>query len=399
VTAREQLAIALAAPIVRHQGGDDRSFGGGLVAERAASLLDALFMVKTAEDARALLASFGEHGQRAEWTQYRHHAGGAWKPGPEDESVVRKAAYTIAHRDELGDRGLVALDAMRSCAIAGWSFAAGLLPREQALAAIGHGLLASVVKVHKSWAQVAAQLRLAFGFTEGAVPADVDAAISALETGDGPWRDLAWPPKVGPAPAKAARDDEDDDEDEQGAAAPPLVALRLTVDCPGCGLPLSPPTIGPAARCRHCATEVAFAPDDWTYFFARPVRTPNADDPYINDFGKRFFSRTDVRAVESIACPCGAPLALPASPGVLACGTCGAITDVRVPDDHARAIHPRVRLVLEPRPARREVAARCAACDAALPTTTERIVRCPGCATRTFIDHAAARRPTWFLAI
>ncbi|MCE9577617.1 MAG: DUF1266 domain-containing protein [Deltaproteobacteria bacterium] len=453
-TTYEQFVIGLAAPAARMLGADERAFGMGLAPVRARDLLRAMCGLETVSQARMFLGTLASWGMRAEWAQYTHHA--TWTPDPHDPSVVRKAAVAKALRTAFDDRAMVALDACRAATIAGWVFAAGLVTRDDGLTLAGPALIAAAAKQHRSWADLAEMLILSAGFAMQAMDEEAIAEVRALARGEGGWEGLAWPAKMSvPADADADADAADADDDDDDAAedgdedddagpefdpetdaanaaaavayalefaaenadtasgAPTMIlALELTVDCPGCARPVHVDRIADAATCAHCATVIALAADDWDYFFADDARKrrkePHPDDDLTNDFGERFFSRRRTRVVAAPTCPCGATLPVPDAPGPLACA-CGRVATVRAADVAARAITRAARLVIDaptaPIPGA-PLDAPCAACGAAIPLarTTPRIAACPACAARSYIDdarwfawHGSPRRATSFV--
>lgn len=401
--AYETFVVALAAPIVRARGGDERRFGGGISGERANELAETLFLVKRPRDAISLLNLFARHGQRSEWAQYAAHAGGAWTPDPHDASVVRKASYAVEHKTKLGDRGLLAFDAMRSAAIAGWCAAAGLLSDGDAFACVGLGLVRDVATKHGSWDEVAEQIRLAYGFTDGGAPAEIAQALDVLLAEGGLWRTTAWPkPEAleAPEPPKLALsidEEKDDDEGPDPARPRTIVAITFSVDCEGCGLPVSFGSFAARSTCSRCGTVATFSPAEWEPLLRanlRSLRSRAPDhDPFWNDFGRQWFSRRWVQRVECVRCTCDAPLPTPERAGPLACERCGRTSIVHEPDATARSISRRARLVVEPprAPVSPPTSFGCAQCDARLTDVSARVVRCASCNTKTFVDDATWR--------
>lgn len=436
----EQFVIGLAAPAARMLGADERAFGMGLAPARARDLLQAVCGLDTAGQARSFLGALASWGMRAEWAQYTHHA--TWTPDPHDPSVVRKAAVAKALRAAFEDRAMVALDACRAATIAGWVFAAELVTRDEGLRLAGPALIAAAAQKHRSWADLAEMLILSAGFAMQAMDAAAIAELRALAQGEGGWEGLAWPDALAvpdePDNADPDRDDDDDPDDdddddpdddtaaanaaaadayaiecaaEDTATAALVLAIELTIDCPGCARPVHVDRITGTVACAHCATAIALGATDWAYFLARIARdrrtTPHPDDELTNDFGPRFFARQRTRVVASPACTCGAPLPIPSSPGELRCA-CGRITQVRAADVLARAISRTARFVIDPpSPAPDAPAATpCIACGAAIPRAhvASRIAACPTCAARSYVDdahwfawHGSPRRATSFL--
>lgn len=399
VTRYEAFAIALAAPVVRHQGANDRVFGGEIEPEHARNVLRVLFRIESADDAVSFLESTAEHGQRAEWTQYATHTAGGWKPGPEDHAVTRKTEFVLQNAEKLGQRGLLALDAMRAASIAGWCERAGYLGHADALRAIGLRLLKRTADEHRSWEDLAEQLRLAFGFTEGAVPKAMEAVIASLLTDASPWNDTNWPSsKQLRAPAKAKTKKvtaEDGPLDPNRPLA--IVAFALSLDCRGCGAPASVLGLAPEAVCALCGSKNAVEPS-WDYYLKDDVANRKLgvgeDDPITNDFGDAYFSRRDVRQVTSIRCACGNVLPTPTEPGDHACNACGGGVRAREADPAARSIDPNARWIVESiAPTSLETPSfPCAACGASLSDASAPIVRCTSCDVRTFVDDATWQR-------
>ncbi len=381
----DDLARVLATPVLRYGQVHD--------AETARAKIEALFAANDPASVTRALAWFESAGVRQEWAYYDYYAPpGHMNADPRDRSRARKIAFALAHRT-LGERGMVALDTMRACALAEWAVTAGWLSRAQATAAVTP-VLTLALESHRSWAEVRAQLLLGLEFAEGEVDDELRACVLAL---DGPW-----PSVEDLAPASAAT--------AGGEAALRFFALGLALDCPSCGYAIPIPGIVPSATCRFCGCEVTLGPEDWSYLFAEDLADLRAGaedfDPIGNDYGARFFSRRMTREVPHAACACGAALAV-SGPGRLAC-SCGRAHAVRAADALARAIDPEARLVVEalPRPVDPEATFACAACgvEQTLGDDPSRVRRCSACRARTYVDDAAharsfdpPRRPTSYL--
>lgn len=361
-------------------------------AEGARDTIARLFAAKDGAAVERVLAWFATAGLRQEWAYFDYYVPrGQLKADPRDVTRARKYAFLMANRAKLGARGLLALDAMRACALAEWSIMAGWLSREKALAAV-FPVVSLALGAHASWAEVREQLLLGLEYAEGEIDEELRTLVLAL---DGPW-----PRETLSAPASAA---------DVGALR--TFALRLTLECPSCGYPVSVPGVVDRAPCRFCGTALSLAPEDWSYFFTEDVtalrdRDTEDYDPLGSDYGVRFFSRRMTYEVPRATCVCGAPLAVSA-PGVVRCD-CGRAAQVRAADASALAIEPGAKLVVEPLPKSLDPEATfaCAACSAEQPLggDSSRVRTCVACGERTYVDDAAharsfdpPRRPTVFL--
>jgi hypothetical protein len=355
MAAQRDYVLAFASPFARLVGDDPAAFGT-MPAERARALLSALFRATSRDGTEAILEWFVKTGQRYDWSTYKTHAGtGAWKPNRRDTTVFRKAQYAIRHRGEMGEHALVAYDAARACAVAGWAVSAGFLSEAQAIRAV-KGLVADALAKHASWKDFVHHAVLGLRFTQGEAGEELVPALKALE--DTP---LAWThelPKASGA-AKAERSKERPEApSEPGVDAPPVILeLSLSVDCRGCEQALSVRAIAPSETCPTCGLETRFDPSDWRYYFAKDAgerrKGHGEEDPFTNDFGDRFFSRRVMRRRDAVPCPCGAALPLEmitATRGELKCAYCGCAFGVREADELARAIDPKAVVVVEERP-------------------------------------------------
>ena len=381
----DDLVRAFASPVLQYGRVHD--------AETARARIDALFGARDAASVERVLAWLVSAGLRQEWVYFEYYVSrGLLKAEARDRARARKFAFIMANRARVGARGVLALDTMRACALAEWSVTAGWLSRSRATAQVAP-LVSSALGAHASWSEVSEQIVLGLEYAEGELDDELRARVLAL---GGPW------PSEAPAASLAP-----------GEEPPSLVlALRLAVDCPGCGYAVSFPGLVDHAACRVCATEIALAPDEWSYFFSDQVREVREGaegfDPIVNDHGVRFFSRTMTRAVPAAACGCGAPLAL-SGPGTLVC-VCGRGHRVRVADGRALAVDEAARLVVEalPKPPDSSATFACASCghDQPLGADPSRVRVCSACHERTYVDDAAharsfdpPRRPTFYLVV
>ena len=391
---------------------------GPLDAEAARARIEVLYAATSAGDLAPIFDWFSTIGHRRDYSSYEAHAGGAWVPDPRDRYVARKAAFTIGHRDRMKGRPLVALDAMRASALAGWAVTAGLLDDAQATARVAP-IAAIALEKHRSWSDFAEQLLLGLEFAEGKIEPALRAAIEAI---DGP----AWPeagaiavpdaiPLAGPIPSFAPPVAMTTDEGAPTTArALTVLAMRLAVDCPGCEHALAFGDVIDRASCRLCGTQVTLAPADWAYFFASDAqkrrRGIGEDDCRTNDFGDRLFSRRLTTKVTAPACPCGVPIDVATlTAGIVAC-SCGRSSSVRPADACALAIDAGSRFVVAPLPKPIDPRAKfaCAACGAPglIGEDPSRVRPCAACNELTFIDDSAhrrsfdsPRRPTFYLLV
>jgi ribosomal protein S27E len=362
--------------------------------ETARARIETLFAAKCASDLEPIFDWFATIGNRRDYLSYEAHAGGAWKPEPRDRGIFRKAAFTIEHRDRMKGRGLVALDAMRACALAGWAVTAEFFDEARA-AELVTPIVTQAFTLHTSWRDFSEQLLMGLEFASGTVEPGLRAAIQSL---DGP----TWPtPDALPKPARSTRHKGKKQPSPPSLPSLPVtLAMRLSVDCPGCELALSFDGIAEHASCVHCGYEVTLSPKDWAYFFEDDAMNRRAgegeDDPITNDFGDRFFSRRFTSKVRAPACPCGTtidPISL--APGRVTCG-CGRSSLVHAAGAHAKAVDPGARFVITPlpRPIDPSATFACAACDATqlLGDNPSRVRTCNTCKAPTFVDDIAHQR-------
>jgi Protein of unknown function (DUF1266) len=386
--------------------------------ESARESLEILFAVKTKAELCAILDWFANLGCRTDYASYEAHAGGAWQPDANDRYVFRKAAFTIANRAKMKGRALLALDAMRASALVGWGVIAELTSEAEA---VKHA--APIVKLalekHESWIQFSEQLLLGLEFAEGEIDPLLRDAVLGLGSKAHPrWPDANAIPK--PTEEEAARTPKESADVAGGktvsstAGKITVLALKLSVDCPGCEHALSVGDITGRASCRHCGTSVVLDAKHWRYFFAEDARKRKlgfgGDDPITNDFGDQFFSRRVTTKVSAPACVCGNSLPLERlAVGILTC-SCGRSHSVREADARASAIDANVLWVVAPLPKPIDPKATfdCAGCDASslVGDDPTRVHSCSACKALTFVDDQAfaksfdpPRRPTFHVVI
>jgi hypothetical protein len=386
--------LAFASPFARLMGDDPAAFGT-MPAERARALISSLFRATSRDATEAILEWFVKTGQRYDWSTYKTHAGTkAWKPNRRDTTVFRKARYAIEHRDEMGGNALVAFDATRACAIAGWAVSAGFLSEAQAIRAV-KDLVAEALAKHASWQDFVRHAVLGLRFTQGEAGEELVPALKTLEDTALPWAHEL--PKASGATKASASKERPEAPAEPGVATPPIILeLSLSVDCRGCEQALSLRAVGPSERCPTCGQETRFDASDWRYYFGKDAvdrrKGHGEDDPFTNDFGDRFFSRRVMRRRDAVKCPCGASFPLDrveATRGDLKCDSCGRTSRVREADELARAIDSKAILVVEERPPPRSGSETytCAACGGAHPLgeLADRVRECSAGKGRTFV--------------
>lgn len=383
---------AFAAPFLR--------FGEARDAIAARDRLATLYSATSADELAKVFAWFASFGFRREWASYEAHAGGAWIPDVRDRTVARKAAFTIAHREQMKGRGLVALDAARACTLAEWALLAGLYDEPRAVAAVS-AVTALAIREHRSWTDFAQQLRFGLEWAEGSVESELESILVAIASATGA---PPWPTEVPAAPPVT--------DAETAGARTIVVAVGVALDCAGCEHALFAPGLVSHARCHHCGTDLALAAADWGYLLERhvaQVRGGGQGEISNADFGDRYFSRITVRRVDAPACACGAVVPLASLHTTTACA-CGRGIVVSPADERARAVDSRVRSVVSWGAKRVDPDATfaCAACGASQPLGCDpaRIRRCSACGVRTFVADAAharsfdpPRRPVFHLVL